>query len=144
MTNESVKPPTWFWIIAVVTLIWNLLGVFAYLGEVYAPPEVLEVMPEEQRMMIEQHPVWATGAYAIAVWGGFLGCLLLLFKRKFASILLILSLSGVIIHMIYNLFIADATISYGFAHVIVTILIPLIGIGLILLAKKGKNAGWLR
>ena len=144
MTHESVKPPTWFWVVAAIAFIWNLLGVFAYLGEAFATPEMLEAMTEEQRAMITQRPAWATAAFAIAVWGGFLGCLLLLLRRGLAHMILILSLAGVLVQMIYNLFIAESTVSYGPGQLVMAILIPLVGVGLVLLAKKGKRVGWLR
>ncbi len=144
MTNESVKPPSWFWAIAFIALIWNLLGVFAYLGQAFATPEMLEAMPEQDRLMIEQRPAWATAAFAIAVWGGFLGCLLLVLRRGLAHIILMLSLLGVIVQMIYNLFIAESTIDYGPGQLIMAILIPLVAGGLVLLSKKGKRVGWLR
>ena len=67
MTNESVKPPAWFTVVAVIALIWNLLGVFAYLGEAFATPEMLEAMPAEQRDVLENRPAWATVAFALAV-----------------------------------------------------------------------------
>ena len=144
MAHESVKPPIWFWVVAAIAFIWNLLGVFAYLGEAFATPEMIEAMTEEQRTMLEQRPAWATAAFAIAVWGGFFGCLLLLLRRGLAHVVLILSLGGIIIQMIYNLFIAESTVTYGPFQVVMTILIPLIALGLILLTRKGKSVGWLK
>lgn len=32
--TDKIKAPTWFWVIAVVALIWNLLGVAAYIMDV--------------------------------------------------------------------------------------------------------------
>lgn len=144
MTNESVKPPVWFWVVAVIALLWNLMGVLAYLGEAFATPEMMEAMPEDQRAMIENRPAWATAAFAIAVWGGLLGSLLLVLRKGLAYMILIVSLLGVVVQMIYNLFIAESTISYGPGQVVMAIMIPVFGIVLILIAKKGKSAGWLK
>lgn len=144
MTNESVKPPTWFWVVAVIALLWNLMGVLAYLGEAFATPEMMEAMPEDQRMMIENRPAWATAAFAIAVWGGALGSLLLLLRKGLSYTILIISLIGVLVQMVYNLFIAESTASYGPAQIAMVIMIPLIGILLILFAKRGKTVGWLK
>lgn len=144
MTNGSIKPPTWFMVVAVIALVWNLLGVFAYLGEAFITPEMLEALPDEQRDMIENRPAWATAAYALAVWGGFLGCLLLVLKRKLAQMILIVSLLGVLVQMTYNLFMAESTVTYGPGEMIMTIMIPLISIGLVLMAKKGIANEWLR
>lgn len=144
MTTESVKPPTWFIIVAVIALIWNLLGVGAYLTEAFATPEILEAMPEEQRTEIENRPAWATAAFALAVWGGFFGSLLLLLKRKLAQLILIVSLIGVLVQMIYNIFIAGSNTTYGPFEIAMALLIPLIAILLVLMAKKGIATGWLK
>ncbi|MEQ8905153.1 hypothetical protein [Ekhidna sp.] len=101
-------------------------------------------MPEEQREVLANRPAWATAAFAIAVWGGFLGCLMLIFRKSLAYILLVASLLGVLVQMIYNLFIAGSTITYGPGQIIMALMIPLIGIGLVLFAKKGKKVGWLK
>ena len=143
MTNQSVKPPVWFWVVSAIALLWNLMGVLAYLGQAFATPEMMEAMPEADRLMIEQRPAWATAAFAIAVWGGALGSLLLLLRRGLAHLILVLSLAGIVVQMTYNLFIAETTVDYGPAQVSMIIMIPLVGILLILLAKKGKQAGWL-
>lgn len=144
MTNESTKLPAWFIVVAIIALIWNLLGVFAYLGEAFATPEMIEAMPEEQRNMIENRPAWATAAFALAVWGGFLGSLLLVLKRKLSQIVLTVSLLGVVVQMIYNLFIAESTVTYGPLQIVMAIMIPLIALGLVMMSKKGISHGWLK
>ncbi len=144
MTNGSVKAPTWFMVVAVIALIWNLLGVLAYLGEAFATEEMIAAMTEEQRTMLENRPVWATAAFALAVWGGLLGCLLLVLKRKLSQLILIISLVGVLVQMIYNLFIAGSTVTYGPGQIVMALMIPLISILLVLMAKKGIAAGWLK
>jgi len=143
MTNEPIKPPTWFWVVAAIALLWNLMGVLAYLGEAFATPEMLESMPSEQRDLIENRPAWATAAYALAVWGGLLGCIFLLLKKGIAQIVFIVSLAGILIQMAYNLFIAESTLSYGPGQVAMVIMIPLIGVLLVFLAKRGKSEEWL-
>ena len=77
-----IKSPTWFMVVAVVLFIWNLLGVMAYVMQVTMSPEVMAALPEEQREMYENIPSWAMAAFAIAVHGGALGCLLLILKKK--------------------------------------------------------------
>lgn len=56
-------------------------------------------MPETHRAIIEVRPAWATGAFAIAVFGGALYCVLLLLRKSTAYYLFIASLLGVIITM---------------------------------------------
>jgi len=144
MTNQNEKPPVWFWVVSTLALLWNLMGVLAYLGQAFATPEMLEALPEAERNMIEQRPAWATAVFATAVWGGTLGCLLLLLRKGLAYIVLVISLVGVLIQMSYNLFLAESTVDYGPGAISMTIMIPLVGVLLILLARKGKEVGWLK
>ncbi len=88
-------------------------------------------------------PAWATAAFAIAVFGGFLGALLLLLKRKLATPIFILSFVGIIVQMIYNLFIAKAIEVYGPGAIVMLILVVLIGVFLIWYSKKATANGWL-
>ncbi|MEQ9404424.1 MAG: hypothetical protein RIM99_12600 [Cyclobacteriaceae bacterium] len=143
MTNESVKPPVWFWIVSVVALLWNALGVFAYLDQAYMTPEKLALMPAAEQALFANIPAWVTAAFAIAVFGGTIGSLLLLLKKKLAFTILILSLIGIIVQMYHSFFISNALDVYGPGGIVMPIMVLIIGIGLIILAKKGKANGWL-
>jgi len=105
MENQSKKATTKFKIIAVVALIWNLLGVFAYLGQVYLTDEAKALLPQADQDFFAHAPAWYTGAFAIAVFAGALGCLLLLLRKPIAKSLLLLSLIGVLAQSAYNFFI---------------------------------------
>ena len=112
MENQSKKATTTFKIIAVVALIWNLLGVFNYLGQVYLTDEAKALLPQESQDFFAHAPAWYTGAFAIAVFAGVLGCLLLLLRKPLAKSLLLLSFIAVIVQSIYNFFIqTDMAIS---------------------------------
>ena len=44
------KPPTSFWVIGVVFLLWNLLGLFGYYTQVTMTPEVMaETSPRRSK-----------------------------------------------------------------------------------------------
>jgi hypothetical protein len=144
MTTTTNKPATWFWVVGVLSLIWNLMGVFAYITQVTMSPEALQALPDEERALYESAPSWATGAFAIAVWGGALGCLLLLLRRKLATPILIISLAGIVVQMYYNLFISNSMEVYGPGGMIRPIMVIAIAIFLIWFARKATANGWLR
>jgi hypothetical protein len=64
-TQSSSKPPTWFWIASILGLLWNALGVFAYLGQAYMTDEMKAALPEEQLQLMESTPAWVTAAFAM-------------------------------------------------------------------------------
>ena len=85
MSGSSNKPEITFWIIGIIALIWNILGVVAYLMQAYMTQEDLLALPLEEQALYLDIPAWVTAAFALAVFGGLLGCLLLLLRKKLAT-----------------------------------------------------------
>jgi hypothetical protein len=101
MNDKRVASVSWsFWVIGVLALLWNVMGVKNFLMQ--TNPEVLSGYPDAARALVESRPAWATGAFAIAVFGGALGCILLLFKKSAAFFLFVASLLGVIVTNIHT------------------------------------------
>ena len=65
--NVGLKVPTWFWVVAVLALLWELMGVAAYLSDVSMTDADLAKLPDGQRQLYAMMPSWVTAAYAIAV-----------------------------------------------------------------------------
>ncbi|WKD86632.1 hypothetical protein KCTC32516_02008 [Polaribacter huanghezhanensis] len=102
MSDSTNKPTTAFWIIAVVAFIWNLMGVFAYLTRAFITEEMIAALPPEQQAeFLTEQPAWVTAAFALAVFGGALGALFLLLKKKFAAKLFLISALAAIVQQIY-------------------------------------------
>src|SRR5437660_11260791 len=109
MNDETVGGVHWsFWAIGAVALIWNVMGVINFFWQMNA--DALAAMPESHRAIVEGRPAWATGGFAIAVFGGALGCLLLLLRKSAAYYLFIAWLLGVILVLIHILGIVTYTI----------------------------------
>ena len=140
---ENCKAPTWFMVVSVILLIWNLLGVMAYISQVTMGPEALVALPDEQRQIIENTPVWATAAFAIAVNGGALGCLLLVVKSKLAGLFLQLSLAGVLVQMFHSFFMSNSFEVFGPGAVIMPLMVLIIAVFLVVLAAKAKTRLWI-
>jgi CHASE2 domain-containing sensor protein len=144
MNAEKTRVPGWFWLVALIALIWNLLGVSAYLVQAFGGQEMLDALPKAEREIIEYRPPWATGAFAVAVWGGLLGSIMLLLRKTLAIMLFALSLIGLALQMSYNLFIAETSVDMEPGAVFMTLTIPLFSLFLIYIARKAKKRGWLR
>jgi uncharacterized membrane protein len=142
--SEETKSisPKWFMIVSAILLIWNLLGVMAYVMQVTMSPETLAALPEAQRQLYETTPAWATAAFAIAVNGGALGCALLLLKRNLAGLFLQLSLAGVVVQMFHAFFMSKSFEVFGPGGLIMPIMVIVIAICLVILAAKAKAKRW--
>ncbi len=134
-----------FWAISAVLMIWNVLGSVNYLWQVSAGAEALATLPDTHRAIIDGRPVWATGGFAVGVFGGALGGLLLLLRKSAAVYLFIASLLGVILTIIHTIQIASSTIDFGPMEIFVMILMPLVvAVFSIWYSMLAKSKDWIR
>ena len=140
MNNKTASSVHWsFWAIGTVALIWNVMGAINFFMQMN--PEVLAAYRESERAIIEGRPAWATGGFAIAVFGGALGCLLLLLRKSVACYLFVASLLGVIVTMTHALGIG---INFGPGEILGIILMPLVVAAfLIWYSKWAERKGWI-
>ena len=145
MMNEqsTSKAPVWFWVVGALALVWNLMGVMAYISQVTMSPETLAALPADQQELMQNVPAWATGAFAIAVFAGALGCLLLLLRKKLAIPVLGLSLLGILVQMVYNFFVSNSMEVYGPGAAIMPIMVIIIGAALVWLGRMAAEKGWI-
>jgi len=140
MNDENVGGVHWsFWAIGAIALIWNVMGAINFFVQIN--PDMLAAYRESERAIIEGRPAWATGAFAIAVFGGTLGSLLLLLRKSAAYYLFVASLLGVIATMIHTL---GVGIDFSFGEILGIILMPLmVAAFLIWYSKQAKSKGWI-
>ncbi len=143
MSENNVKPPTWFWIVSALALIWNLMGVVNFVMQVTMTPEVMATLPEVERVLYESTPTWANISFAVAVIGGSVGCLLLLLRKQLATAFLVTSLAGVIVQMIHAVFLTNAFEVSGAGATIIPIMVVVIGALLIWLSISAVKKGWI-
>jgi hypothetical protein len=141
MNEKSIGDVHWsFWVIGIIALVWNVLGVINYFMQMN--PEILAHYRESERAIVEGRPAWATGGFAIAVHGGALGSLLLLFRKSLAFYLFVASLLGVIVTMIHTL---GVGINFSLGEILGIILMPLVVAAfMIWYSKYTGSRAWLR
>ena len=128
-----------FWLIAAFMLLWNVMGCINFF--VQMNPDMVSSYRETEQAIIQGRPIWATAAFAIAVFGGALGCLLLMLKKSAASYLFIASLLGVVATMIHTISIG---INFGMGDLVGIILMPLVAaVFLVWYSKYVASKGWL-
>jgi hypothetical protein len=136
------KPPTWFWAVAVLGLLWELFGVAMYLMHVGVLPNAQE-MSEAERSLMEASPMWVTGLFAIGVFSGALGALGLVLRRRWARPLLLLSLAAVILQFGGWLLMTDAIAVIGPSVFVMPAIIVAVAILLAWVATTASRRGWL-
>jgi len=144
MSETNTKIPIWYLIVATILFLWNLMGITSFYMHVFITDEALAALPENEAALYGEYPMWTSIVFAISVFGGALGTLGLLMKRKWAKPLLVISLITIIIQMSHSLFLTSSMEVYGTTQALtMPILVILIAIYEILLANKAIRNGWL-
>jgi hypothetical protein len=142
--NAMNEPPKWYRPVALIALIWNLLGCVAYLSDVMLKPEDVAKMTAEMQELYASRSAWAVSATAIAVWCGALGSLGLVLRKAWAFPVLAVSLAGVVGQDV-GLFVLTDTVRLAGPGVLVAQgLVLVVAIFLVALAKRASAFGWNR
>ena len=99
--------PWWFYLVAVLAVLWNVGGVMDFTMTLTENEAYLSSYTPSQIAYFLSFPLWANIAWAVGVFGAFIGSLLLLFKSKLACQIYAFSIVGMIISFAYQ-FLADA------------------------------------
>jgi hypothetical protein len=106
-TTARGRTPAHLWIVGILALLWSAFGCFDYLMTVTANQTYLGKMPADQIAYMNALPGWLTAMWAIGVWGGLLGSLLLLMRSRYAVWAYALSLIGAVVGLAYQLFMTE-------------------------------------
>ena len=135
MSNLS-KLPKGFKAIAIIAILWNIMGVYSYFYHIYMPAEEIAKLSEPEQLLYKNIPKWKTIVFFIATVGGLVGSILLLLKQRFATTVLILSLIGIVVSFYYDFFKTNLLEVYGNASIGFPALVTIIGILLVWYSKK--------
>jgi ABC-type transport system involved in cytochrome c biogenesis permease subunit len=143
MTDQA-KLPVWFWIVGVIALLWNAMGVFAYLQQAMMSAEDFAALPEVQQNLLAAQPFWVTAAFAIAVFAGFVASIAWLLRKRVAVRLFLLSLLAVIVQF-SGYFIIDEYMEFiSVQGWTLPVLILVFAIVFLLISRHTEKKGFLR
>lgn len=137
------QAPKWFLPVAIIALLWNLMGCAAYLSDAMMSAEDVAKLGAAEQAMYAARPMWGVAATAIAVWAGALGCLGLILRKGWAVPVLTLSLLGVIVQDIWLFGMAPKSDLINGAVYGMQGMVLVIAIALVWLARKAKASGWI-
>ncbi len=143
MTSTN-KPSTFFWVIAVFAVLWNLMGIFQFIGPIFFPEAIFEGYSEEAVAMFTNLPSWYTVIFGISTISGLLAAITLLLRKKIAVFLFFISLISVLIVEGYYIFGTKVTEIMGQGAIVMPIVVIFCSILLYFYAKGAARKGWLR
>ncbi len=139
-TRENIPVPAWFTLAAIAAVLFEAFGAYSYLTHVMTDPNSLAI---DQRDLVLAMPGWMTVAYALAVWVGLGGALLLLVRRRLAAPLLLVSLIAAAVQFGALLIDPNLRNLIGADDLLVPFVILIICYAIWHLAWQARRSGWL-
>lgn len=144
MTDERYSPRPiagWYMAAAIGSLLFMLVACGSYLLDVTRDPSTL---PLDLRAAAEARPVWAMPAYAIAVWVGLCGAIMLVLKKKLAQPLMLISLVAVAVTFLPFAVVPDVRDNITTNDIAFAVAILAITWTIFWFARHSAQRGWLR
>ena len=143
--NEEQKTvvPTWFWVIAAVSLIWNILGCVIFSSEVFAQESIIESMTDEQKQWVRSTPRWIYLVFTISVSTGVAGSIFLFMRKKLSVPLFAISFAAVLIQMVYTMLIAGGLQVMGPSGALMPTVVITLAVVWLWFSLLSKGKGWL-
>jgi hypothetical protein len=141
---ERPRAPWHLWVVGVLTLLWNAIGAFDYLMTQTQNEAYMGQFTPEQLEFFYGFPAWLVAFWALAVWGGVLGSLLLLLRKRWAFEVLVVSFFSMLITTVHNYVIEEGmAVMGGVGPVIFSVIIFLVALGLVFYARAMRDRGVL-
>lgn len=137
------RTPWHFWLVGILGLLWNSMGAFDYLMTQTQNESYMSQFTPEQLEFFYGFPTWVVAFWALAVWGGVLGTLLLLLKRRLAVPVLLASFLAMIVTSIQNFFFSNGLEVMGGTGLLFSALIFVFALCLWLYARSMARRGVL-
>jgi len=136
------KLPRLFWVVAIIALAWNAMGVAAYLMQVTISNEAIAALPAEQQALYAAQPAWVTAAFAIAVFAGMAGRVALVLRKRVATTMFVVSLLAAVGQMFYAFAMSNMLDVMGADSAVMPVAIIVIAGALVWFALRARDEGW--
>ncbi len=106
MNDTATKTPWHLWVVGIGSLLWNAMGANDYTQTQLGNRGYFEMMGFDAQMTdavlayMDAAPMWTHAAWAIGVWGGLAGSILLLLRNRYAVHAFAISLLGAVLGLI--------------------------------------------
>lgn len=144
MNEQTTATPWHLWAVGTVALLWNCIGAFDYTMTESRNAAYLAPFTAEQLAYFVGLPKWVVATWAVGVWGGVLGSLLLLLRQRRAQQVFAVSLAGMAVTFLHNYGLSDGLRIMGSGAVVFSGVICTVGVALLLYSQRMATAQVLR
>ncbi|MGE0180305.1 MAG: hypothetical protein AB7O91_10850 [Sphingomonas sp.] len=139
------RPPVWYWIVAILALLWEAAGCYFYVVQVSMDAADLAALPARQAAAFGAMQGWQWALFAVAVWSGLAGAVGLVVRRRAIALWgLWLSLIAALVQYGYAFTTPEIQAMPAAEALPLPIAIGVIGLALVLFAGSAAGRGWLR
>ena len=110
-TTVTARTPAHLWIVGALALLWNAFGCYDYVMTQTGNAAYLAQFPPSSMAYFNSLPAWLTALWALGVWGGLAGAILLLLRSRHAVTAFAASLFGIVTSFGYEMFFTDVPAS---------------------------------
>lgn len=139
---ENAVPGSRRWL-CVGFLIWNLIGIAAFVGQYYLANYELATLPPDQQAMWRAMPGWAWVAYAVAVLAGTAGAWGLVKRKAWSVTAYLIGLIAVVLQFFSAFVLQDGIATVGANAVFFPLFIIALALVQWWLARKWRGEDWL-
>jgi hypothetical protein len=109
MADAIPRPPWHLWLVGVIALLFNAIGVFDFVMSMTQGARYMASagMTAAQIAHYQAMPPWMTVVWAVGVWGAFLGSILLLLRKRLALPFFAVSLAAFLLSLVYTYGLTD-------------------------------------
>jgi uncharacterized membrane protein YkvI len=140
MTTAVAPSPRWLTWVGIVFLLWNLMGIVAFVSQWSMSVSDIAALPQVQRDLWGSMPGWA--AYAIAVVVAVVGSIGLLMRKWWSPLAYAVSLIALLIQFSYPFLIAKGA-QTDIGMLAFPIFIVVMGVAQWQLSRHWQRKGWL-
>ena len=144
------RTPLHLWIVGALALLWNGFGAYDYVmtrmrNTDYLAGMMPTVDPNAMLAWVDAFPAWASAGWALGVWGGLAGSILLLMRNRWAVLAFAVSLIGALLGLGYQILAAPPLAgAEGAMNTIMPYVIIIVALAVFLYARAMKAKGVLR
>ena len=136
--------PTHLWIVGILGTLWNCFGVYDFVMTETANQAYLANYGPEATTYFMSVPAWFVAFWALGVWGGLAGSLLLLVRSKHAVTMFALSLVGLFVTTVDQLVLSPPPAELATTGMmLMMLLIWIVAIALFVYARDMQKRGVL-
>jgi hypothetical protein len=147
MANTAIQPaktPWHLWVVGAASLIWNSVGAMDFVMTQTRNKAYMSAFTPAQLEFYYGFPFWVVVAWGIAVWGGVLGSLSLLLRKRLAVHLFLASVICMVLTDIHSFILSNGLkIMRGADTLIFSAVIFVIGVLLFVYARSMCKPGVL-